>query len=215
MPHAISLETKALGPPLTARKHIFLSLKRDLGPVPRAASHRHLLNPRLGIPALERLEPLHQPNGNVVSLRQRVLLPQAHPRAAAKRQVVPAWSQRRVRPALRSEDLGVGAESRGLAHHGVGVVHYAVAFGDEEGLEAVFTTAVGQDCVFEGELAEDGDWGEEAESWLAISEGLSLIVVEKFDLLSCTVYLMYFMFRKDSYEGCSPFNSSTSARSFL
>jgi hypothetical protein len=33
-------------------------------------------------------------------------------------------------------------------------------------LEAVFAAAVGEDGVFEGEFAEDGDWGEEAEGWL-------------------------------------------------
>ena len=91
---------------------------------------------------------------------------QANPWPASKRQVVPARSERRIRPALGLELRGVGAEGRGLAHHGVGVVHYAVAFGDEERLEAVFAAAVGEDGVFEGEFAEDGDWGEEAEGWL-------------------------------------------------
>jgi hypothetical protein len=38
-----------------------------------------------------------------------------------------------------------------------------VAFGDEEGLEAVFAAAVGEDGVFEGEFAEDGDGREQAE----------------------------------------------------
>jgi hypothetical protein len=83
-------------------------------------------------------------------------------------------------------------------------------------LETIFAAAVGEDRVFEGEFAEDRDWWKEAESWVAVSEDLWLIMVERLGfLLSCTVYLMYFMFRRDSYEGCSPFNSSTSARSFL
>jgi hypothetical protein len=30
-------------------------------------------------------------------------------------------------------------------------------------LEAVFAAAVGEDCVFEGEFAKDGNWGEEAQ----------------------------------------------------
>jgi len=137
--------------------------ERNLGPIPRTASHRNLLHPRLRIPTLHLRKPLHRPNRKIISLRQRILLPQANPRPAAKGQVIPAWSQRRIRPALGAEDSGVRAESRRLAHHGVGVVHDAVAFGDEKGLEAICAAAVGEDGVFEGEFAEDGDGGEEAE----------------------------------------------------
>ena len=45
-------------------------------------------------------------------------------------------------------------------------------------MQAVFAAAVGEDGVFEGEFAEDGDWGEEAEGWLRVSKNLWMMVVE-------------------------------------
>jgi hypothetical protein len=124
--------------------------KRNLRPIARTASNSNLLHPRLRISTLQLPKSLHHPNGNIISFRQRILLSQTNSRPTAKRQIIPARSQRRVSPALRAEDVGVRAKSGGLAHHGVGVVDYTAAFGDEEGLETVFAAAMGEDGIFEG-----------------------------------------------------------------
>ena len=156
-------KSKQTSPSFRSKTAILTLRECNLRAIPRTASHRHLLHPRRRIPTLQLPKPLNQSNSNIVSLRQRILLSQANPWSTSERQVIPTWSQRRIRPALGFELRDIGAESRGLAHHGVGVVHYAVAFGDEERLEAVFSAAVREDGVFEGELAKDGNWGEEAE----------------------------------------------------
>lgn len=137
--------------------------ERNLRTIKRTASNRNLLRPRLIVPTLQRSEPLHHPDRNIIRFSQRILLPQTDPGPSAERQVAPARAQRRISPAFWTEDFDVRAEDGGLPHHGVGVVDDAAVFGNEEGLQAVFAAAVREDGVFQGEAAEDRDGWVETE----------------------------------------------------
>jgi hypothetical protein len=63
-----------------------------------------------------------------------------------------------------------------LAHCRVDIVEDPGTFGDEDGLQAVFATAVGEDGVFHGEFAEDWRGRIEAENWEGGLVRLSFLV---------------------------------------
>ena len=142
---------------------------RDQCPIKRTTSNSHILHPRLLVPTLQLAKSLQHPDRNIIRLGQSILLAQTSSRPAAERQVSPPRAQRRVVPALRAENVGVGAVDGFLAHGRVGVVEEFGAFGDEERLQAVFAAAVGEDGVFEGEFQEEGGGGVEAEGWVRVS----------------------------------------------
>ena len=82
-----------------------------------------MLHPRLLIPTLQLPKALQHPDRDIVSLRQRILLAQTDPGPAAERQIAPARTQRWIRPALGSENVGVRAVDGALAHRRVDIVH--------------------------------------------------------------------------------------------
>ena len=141
-----------------------LPLHHNLTPPERTTRQRHLLAPRLRVPALEPRERLQQANRRVRGLGQREVLPDADPRPAVERQVVPprAKLQLLVDPALGFEFECVGAVDLLAPVHREQVPAHDAALGHEGRGFPVRPAAEGEDCVFEGGASVHGDDGVEA-----------------------------------------------------
>lgn len=126
------------------------------------------LTPRLhnllSHPTLHPLEPLQDPHNRVRHLRQRKLLPDANPRSAVERQVLPRPRRPALPPARREDGRigevgGSGRVKVARRLHYLRAVRYRRAFWNADGRETVWAAADGECGVTQGDADVKGDDG--------------------------------------------------------